>query len=347
MANAAGDQTIGSGGGRNEFSAEGYWTAERLARATPVAMPTLVTSPGNSGGEQPATTGEAPPTRSSGHVPGQPPPGHREETSLAPHLEADFAGEYGPGGARVVAHPLNYPWSAVGKLTYTRNGNERSGSAVLIRPNILLTAGHCIHDKDDGGQSTNVSFFPGWGWRNKDTDPAYQLHCSWFRWWNAWANFKNQSYDYALAWIDGNPGGLIGWLGYTWGQSLEDRTWTAVGYPAPKEGANADFMYAATGVYAPNSRTYGPPTNYLPWPGQFGLTNDHMGHGSSGAPWISQGPWAASGVSQDQWMNQRYHVNGLNSVIRQTQGDTMVLSPYFTREVDDLVKAISNPANRR
>ena len=289
MANTAGNTPIGpqgSGGGRNEFSEDGYWTAERLARVRPVPMPKLVAPPGASGGEQPAMTGEPLPAGQSGLVPGQPPPGYREEPSLAPQVEPDDAWEYGPAGARVVPHPLNYPWSAVGKLTFIQNGLEGSGSAALIRPNILLTAGHCIYDRDNGGPSTSASFFPAWGWRKPD-DPAYKFDCSWFRWWNAWAWSKNQSYDYALAWIDTAPGGktpgdLIGWLGYAWGQSWEDRAWTAVGYPAPSERDSANIMYAATGRYAPGSRTYGPPVNYLPWPGQLAMTNDHMGHGSSG-----------------------------------------------------------------
>jgi V8-like Glu-specific endopeptidase len=334
MTDAAGDKSIGSAcgarGGRNEFPAEEYWTEERLARARPVPTPELVAMSEAGGSEQPATAGEALPKGPPGHVPGQPPPSYGEEVSLAPQLEPGDV--FGPGEAVEVPHPLNYPYSTVGKLFYTQNGKEDEGSATLICPNVLLTAGHCIYDKDKGGKSIAVSFCPGWGYRKKE-DPAYKFDCSYLAWQIAWERDKNYAYDYGLVWIDGNPGELIGWLGYAWNQSLDNRIWTAVGYPAPNPLVGGPIMYATTGRYAPSSIS-----------GTFGLTNEHMGHGSSGGPWISQMPWSASPANVGEWTRQRYHANGVKSFI--SQPGTSGSSPYFTQEVHDLVNWISDPANR-
>ena len=55
MANAAENEPIGSAcgarGGPNEFSAEEYWTEERLARAKPVPTPRPVAVQEAGGGE--------------------------------------------------------------------------------------------------------------------------------------------------------------------------------------------------------------------------------------------------------------------------------------------------------
>jgi hypothetical protein len=342
MANAA--ENCGAGRDRDEFSAEGYWTPERRARARPVPTP-KVPMPEAWGGEQPATTGEAPPKGPPGHIPGQPPPGYGEEMSLAPQLAPGGDEEdedYGPHGALEMPHPLDYPWSAVGKLFYTQNGVDDEGSAALIRPNLLLTAGHCVYNKDKGGKSRNVEFWPGYGYRKtidhktkkQIDDPAYCFKSSYLAWKKAWEEGERDekyAYDYGLVWLDRDPGELIGrYLDYAWDlPTKKHRTWTAVGYPAPNKLAGGTIMYFVTGAYVPS---------YLK-PGVFGLANDYMGHGSSGGPWITQG------------RTGDYTVNGVQSFTFGPAPRPMMpirnnFSPVFTQEVDDLVKWISNPATR-
>jgi V8-like Glu-specific endopeptidase len=335
MANAAENEPIGSHcGDRNEFSEEGYWTAERRARARPVPLP-KVPMPEARGGEQPATTGEVLPKGPPGHFPGQPPPGYGEKMNLAPHLEP--GGDTGvPRVAVEVPHPLNYPYSTVGKLFYTfPNGGKDEGTAAMITPNIALTAGHCIYDKDKGGKAINVEFWPGWGYRKtidhktkkQIDDPAYCFKPSYLAWETAWGRDNNFAYDYAMAWIDAAPGSQIGWLGIAWNQSLKNRHWTAVGYPAPSDLVGGTIMYASTGQS----------TGFKS--GVFGLTNDDMGLGSSGGPWFTQGP-----IGND---TSPYPVNGVQSRGTGPGPGATSSSPYFTHLVWDLVLYISNLAHRR
>jgi V8-like Glu-specific endopeptidase len=318
MANAAENESIGSacgaGGDRNESSAQEYWIEARRARAKPVPMPKAW------GDEWPVTTGEALPKGPPGHTPGQAPSSRGDENNLAPHLEAP-----GPG-----AHPVPrgtvYPYSAVGKLTFSRGGNELFGSAALISPNVLLTAGHCVY-RDDGGWSANPVFYPSFGWR-AETDPAYKFNCSYLACRTAWYrnSTNNVPYDYGMLWIDAAPGNLTGisWLGYAWGQSTDNRTWTAVGYPGdPDPPFNGNTMEQAVGQLAFSADTI---------PGVIALTNDNMEEGSSGGPWITA------------WGNDTFpaHANGVTS----KAGKMIGYSPYFTHEVNDLFNWISNPANR-
>jgi hypothetical protein len=123
---------------------------------------------------------------------------------------------------------------------------------------------------------------------------------------------------------------LIGWLGIAWGQS-NNRTWNAVGYPGkPNPPFPGNIMYELVGQYAPSSTS-----------GVIGLTNDTMEEGSSGGPWIAKGPWSTN------WPDTSpYHANGLQSY-HLPASDTIEYSPYFTHEVHDLMKFLSDPANRK
>ncbi len=319
------ESACGAARGPDERAAEQFWTIERRARARPVPLP----NPGPGGGQS-VTTGEASVKAPPGYSPGQLPPGYADDANRAAGFK--LGDIYGPQGAVEVPHPLVYPYCTVGKLFYTQNGRADSGSAALICPNILLTAGHCVYDKDNGGRSTNLAFYPSYGSRD-EKDTLYKFEYSYIAWQQAWAQNKNWAYDYGLVWIDGDPGKQLGWLGYAWNQPLENRIWTAVGYPAPNALVGGTIMYATTGRYVPNSNVF---------PGVFGLTNERMGHGSSGGPWISQMPWTVDPANAGQWSHQQYHANGVQSFLRLGTA----YSPYFTQEVRALVDWISDPANR-
>jgi V8-like Glu-specific endopeptidase len=309
MANATGNKPIGSargaGGDRNESSAEEYWTEERRAKAKPVPMPKA------GRGERPATKGEVLPKGPPGHTPHS----HGEEKKPAPHPEPR-----GTGG-QAVAQPLNYPYRTVGKLFFTQNGSGFSGSATLISPNILLTAGHCVYE---GGWSANMTFYPSYGQRAA-SDPAYKFNWSYEACWTAWSQNGDRAYDYGMVWIDAAPGKEIGWLGTLWNAPTANRTWDAVGYPGlPNPPFNGNTMDDALGQYASSSTS-----------GVFGLTNDNMEQGSSGGPWIT-----------DWNENSRTHANGLQS-FHIHDGDTTEYGPYFTQDLNGLMNWISNPANRK
>jgi len=280
-----------------------YWTPERRAAAKPFPLPKH---------EAKKTEGEAverpQPQGETGHVT----PGHPKHGSH----ETKNHGTQSDSGGSAVANPLIYPYSTCGKLFFTQGGNDYSGSASVVARNILLTAGHCVHN--NGAWSTNVAFYPSY--------PEGKLHYSYSyeAAWTAWVNSSQRAYDYGMIWIENNPGDQLGWLGILWNASTSGRTWEAVGYPAtPNPPFNGDAMDHTTGSFASSSTS-----------GTIGLNNDNMEHGSSGGPWIT-----------DFNGSPREYANGLQS-FHIHDGDFTEYGPYFTQDVKGLYDWISNPANR-
>jgi len=288
----------GSKSSHQERGVHEYWTAERRAAAIPVPLPKTPK------GEH--LTEKAPPHRGeSGHVrPGRPKGKHEraQDSNL---------------GATSVADPKAYPYSTCGKLFFSQGGNDFAGSASVVAPNVLLTAGHCVYN---GGWSTNVAFYPSY-----PLPPGTSFSYSYLAAWTAWTNNGTRAFDYGMIWIDNNPGDQVGWLGLLWNADTTGRVWDAVGYPAtPNPPFDGNTMDEAIGTVASSSTS-----------GTIGLNNDNMEHGSSGGPWITD--WNGS---------PREYANGLQS-FHINDGDFVEYGPYFTEDVKGLLDWISNPANRQ
>src|SRR5262245_61240377 len=295
-----------SKGKDHERAVTDYWTPERMASAIPVPMPKAPKS--GAAAEAARPEGESGSTRPS-------------------DVKAEGGGKHGasqaePGaaGGNLVINPLTYPYTTCGKLFFTQGGQNFAGSAAVVAPNVLLTAGHCVFK---GGWSSNVAFFPSYPKRSP-SDPNYRFTYSYEAAWTAWTQNSNQAFDYGFIWIDNDPGHKVGWLGLLWNAATSGRTWDAVGYPAtPSPPFNGSAMDEALGSVASSSTG-----------GTIGLTNDNMEHGSSGGPWITDFNGSA-----------RVYANGLQS-FHIHDGDFTEFGPYFTADVKSLLDWISNPANR-
>lgn len=319
MALGAEHKPMGSGRGatvakgeKQTLPAEGYWSEERRAVAKPVPMPKPVPVPKSVSRERSAGVGEAPPTGEMGHT----------QHSGGVHKKGvRLEGPWTSHPGQAVADPLGYPYRTVGKLFFTRNGSDLVGSAALISPNILLTAGHCVYE---GGWSTDLEFYPSYG-KRAVTDPAYRFRGSCAACWPEWANGSDYAYDYGMIWIDAAPGNEIGWLGTLWNAPLGGRTWEAVGYPIlPSPPFNGNTMVSVVG----QSAFVPPPFNNV-----IALGSDDMEEGSSGGPWITT--WDEKSPT---------HVNGLQSY--HEQDDSVEYGPYFTQDLNFLMNWLSNPAHR-
>jgi V8-like Glu-specific endopeptidase len=307
MANANENKIVGAPHPKsakpNELAAKEYWTEARRAAAIPV--PLRKVAPGT----HPVREGELA-RGEAGHTPGA--KGH--ET-----IRHEPIKPMGTGG-QAVAASLSYPYCTCGKLFFTQGGSGFAGSASLVAPNILLTAGHCVYE---GGWSANIAFYPSYG-KRASSDTAYVFSPSYIACWTAWSQQGNSAYDYGMMWIDSAPGNMIGWLGTLWNASTSGRTWDAVGYPAtPNPPFDGNTMDQAIGQYA--SSTVG---------GTIGLNNDNMEHGSSGGPWITT--WNETSPT---------HANGLQS-FHTVDGSSTEYGPYFTQDLNTLYNWITNPANR-
>jgi V8-like Glu-specific endopeptidase len=296
---------------------EEYWTAERRAAARPVPAP--VPSQEELA-EQAERAAAAPPEAGpSGHLP----PGQGANGSghaSAGPAEGDQRLTLSAGG-NPVATPLAYPYATCGKLFFTQGGSDFAGSAAMITPNVLLTAGHCVFGA--GQWSQNVAFYPSYPSRGS-SDPAYKFSYSYVAAWTGYTQSGNRAFDYGMVWFDTAPGQLVGWLGLLWNASTSGRSWDAVGYPAtPNPPFAGQTMDEAPGMFASSTTS-----------GVIGLTNDNMEHGSSGGPWIT-----------DFNGSPREYANGLQS-FHVNDGDFTEYGPYFTADVKGLLDWISNPANR-
>ncbi len=286
-----------------------FWTPERRAAAKPVRRQASPVEAAAAARWKPALSGES--GRTHYHR------GDAEEPAI--HPEPRIAGALG------VAQPLSYPYRAIGKLFFTQNGELNSGSAALISPNVLLTAGHCVFY--NGAWSAHMEFLPSFPSR-ADNAPFFSFGYHSLACWSGWIDDTGDySRDYAMVWIDAGPGKELGYLGLEWlgaddAQVLEDRRWEAVGYPVlPNPPFDGFTMDHTVGRFVAGDQ-----------PAVIGINNDNMADGASGGPWLTS--LASS------------YVNGVTSHTDKHYGDFVSFSPFFTSRVFDLYKYISDPANR-
>lgn len=177
-----------------------------------------------------------------------------------------------------------YPVRAVGKLYFKVSGAGYMCSASLIKPGVLVTAGHCVHEGDgtEAGWHTDFEFIPGY---RKVGTKITKPYGSWTgvsavyttaAWYSGGGAVPNAG-DHALIVLkaDGTKkrvGDYTGWLG--WGYPLSiGRQNTLLGYPANLDSGGelhrVDSL--ATGVFLWDNNS---------------LVGSDMEGGSSGGPWV-------------------------------------------------------------
>ncbi|MEO8257374.1 MAG: hypothetical protein ABI868_08525 [Acidobacteriota bacterium] len=272
---------------QNRAGAAGYWTAERMAAAQPVAEKIPVASPllnlpDASGApvthDAWAPAGKVPTAAAQLYDPAE----ARSQLQLlrdtvSPQL-------YGTSGARFSSSRLvpattttdqAYPHRVIGKLFFTIPGaGNYVCSASIISYRLIATAGHCVAS-GTGTWYSNFAFVPAlrdgagpWGsynWAYAITTPA---------WFSGGGGVPNAG-DYAMIELgDKNNttiGGLLGWLGWRT-LSLSGNHAHLMGYPCNLDSCNQMHQVTAQahGNAANNTVTYG----------------SNMRGGSSGGPWI-------------------------------------------------------------
>lgn len=304
-----------------------YWTPERFrnAKARPLPKHTS-TSTG---------TAATPTTETSVSASGQPP-----TVNATPNTQKLFtspkpvdstnndkvqANKVGTAGAYFTSSrliPLSadtaYPYRTVGKLFFTEPGvGDFVCSASVIRPRVVLTAGHCVHSGSGGssGFFTNFVFIPAY--RNGSA-PYYSWSPSLVSTTTAWVtsngNFPNAA-DYAMfempdKSINGSArkiGDITGYLGYRT-QGLLPNHATLLGYPGNLD--NGEIIHQVTAESfrsrSPNAVEYG----------------SDMGGGSSGGPWIQN--FGALAAGQGGGSN-----SGLNQVVGVTSYGPVSTAPLY------------------
>lgn len=305
-----------------------YWTPERFRNAKPLSLPVptsssreapapTTTEPSVSGNGQPPTVKVAPnmqrrlfttpkPVNSVNDVPTQP-------------RAVGTAGAYFTSSRLVpLDADLFFPYITVGKLFFTVPGEgDAVCSGVVIKPRVVLTAGHCVHSGSGGssGFYTNLVFVPAY----RDGAEPYQSW-SWSyvvapRTWTTGGGRVPNAADYAMIEVEDNYvdgflsriGDVTGYLGYRT-QSLIPNHATLLGYPVNLD--SGEIMHQVTaGSFrrrSPNAAEYG----------------SDMGGGSSGGPWVQN--FGVRAVGQTDGSN-----NGVNQVIGVTSYGSSSTAPLY------------------
>lgn len=147
----------------------------------------------------------------------------------------------GADNRQLITNTTTYPWRAMTKLYVTYPNNKTYGcSGTLIAAKYVLTAGHCIYNKDRGGYAKKVEVIPG---LNGTYKPYGSVHGTKLRTYTNYTNTKDKNYDIALVTVDKTIGNTTGWLGYAYYSTINGTTGHLAGYPGDKDGAKKLYYH--------------------------------------------------------------------------------------------------------
>ncbi len=219
-----------------------------------------------------------------------------------------------------------FPYSTIGVLFFSQNGNDYRCSAASIGNNALWTAGHCVHDGSGSvnGWSDNVVFVPAYnnGFAPFGSWTFINLITS-----DEWFNSGDVQFDIGGVILDPNTFGqtvdeVVGSLGFAYNLKPEQH-WFNLGYPvaAPFDGKT---MHICAASFARHDPMYSYPT-------PIAMGCDMTG-GSSGGPWIINLSGSAGNTN---------YINGNNSYRYNGFGEEMY-SPYFGDIARKLLLSLSS-----
>lgn len=218
-----------------------------------------------------------------------------DESGIAGTSGAITPDAYGSFGAHFSSSRLvprsartSYPFRAVGKLFFKKGTANYVCSAAVLKPRLILTAGHCVYDAVNRRWHSNLVFVPAY-------ENGNAPYGSWV--WN-WAIVTGQwasggggvpnAADYAIVelrdqYIFGGVrklGHVTGWLGWQTNSLASNHT-KKLGYPC-----NHDSCQIMHQVDSQSFRTVSP--NNV-------MYGSDMRGGSSGGPWVQNFGTPAAG----------------------------------------------------
>jgi glutamyl endopeptidase len=141
-----------------------------------------------------------------------------------------------------VSNASEYPWRCICSLLITAStGAQYLGTAWLVGPRLLLTAGHCVYMSDEGGWVREIEVIPG---RDADQRPFGSAMARDFRSVTGWTQDGDSNYDYGAILLpeDSKYGEQLGWFGYAsrGDDYLRGITVNLSGYPGDGGPAHVD-----------------------------------------------------------------------------------------------------------
>lgn len=160
-----------------------------------------------------------------------------ELAELRPAEQAEYATPETVCGSddRVRISPASgVPWRWICQLIITMpNGAGFRGTGWFIGPRCVMTAGHCVYSKSNGGWASKIEVIPGMDGASRPFGSAVGTA---FRSVNGWINNTDPNYDYGCIILPTPLGNTVGYFGFA---SLTDQTLSGMmlnnsGYPGDK-----------------------------------------------------------------------------------------------------------------
>ncbi|MGX7149040.1 DUF5776 domain-containing protein [Enterococcus ureasiticus] len=123
----------------------------------------------------------------------------------------------GSDNRKIVADTTVNPYRKVIFLSMKfPNGKRYIGSGNMISSDTVLTAGHCIYSKNDGGWATSVEVYPGYNGSYAPYGVAYSKKLMSVK---GWIDNSSSAYDIGAIKLDRSIGNSVGWFGLTTGMT--------------------------------------------------------------------------------------------------------------------------------
>ncbi|MGX7243684.1 trypsin-like serine protease [Enterococcus quebecensis] len=119
----------------------------------------------------------------------------------------------GSDNRKIVSNTTLDPYKKVAFLVITYpNGKSYIGTGNLVSSDTVLTAGHCIYSKENGGFAKSVTVYPGYNGNYAPYGVAYSKKLMSVR---GWTENGNSQHDIGAIKLDRNIGNSVGWFGLT------------------------------------------------------------------------------------------------------------------------------------
>lgn len=213
-------------------------------------------------------------------------PGGLSGTREAPGAEGAFplgaspgAGDRNFGDLTLVNDAAVYPNRTAVKMYMSfPNGKNYVGSGAMINARFVLTAAHCIHDKNLGGWASSVTVVPAY---SNGAEPFGSANEMTMHTYTKWVSDRDFSWDIGFIQLDRYVGAMSGWLGYGYNTSndfIKSKSWHNFSYPA-ESPYNGERMYYRTGAFD----EVGSRVAYYKKPGFGGMSGSALYYNANGS----------------------------------------------------------------